>query len=607
MRGKKTALLAAALLLLLLAGCGGTAGGDETDREKVTVAFWSDQLTERYGQYLQESFPQVDFEFYVIQNSTDYYRFKKERGALPDILTVRRFSLRDVADWRDALLDLSDTDLANTFHQSYLRSYTYSDGTMNWLPACAEVDGILLNKTLLAAQGIPVPTNYEEFAAACRRLAEGGIRPFRSNFAADYTCMELLQGLSVARLTSQEGREWRQRYESGQTDRLSEEVWLPVFERMADFIRCAGITQEDLEGDTAGVYDAYRAGETAMIRGTCGEASLYGVEADSVMLPYFGSTENWYLTYPAFQAAASARAEESPERKELILRILEAMLNQEGLQRVAAGENLIAYNRGPERKLSPMLEEMPACLERNLLYIRLASSEMFARSREVVQGMIRGVYPDARSAFDAFNQGMGPEEGPPEAAARVETAYAYAFKPQGGSPAASAVMNSLREELGAELLVGQSVNVAGDIAAGAYTEAELEFLTMGESVDILRCQITGEQLYAYLNGLLTARGKRGCVSNDSTLYVSSGFAMELRRTEEGYAVENLTVDGRKLDREAFYDLAVLGNEVMLQREVLAAAGVTEYQKEERAFQRIISQRLLEGRQLAAPADYITLR
>ena len=40
---------------------------------------------------------------------------------------------------------------------------------------------------------------------------------------------------------------------------------------------------------------------------------------------------------------------------------------------------------------------------------------------------------------------------------------------------------------------------------------------------------------------------------------------------------------------------------------LAAAGVTEYQKEERAFQRIISQRLLEGRQLAAPADYITLR
>ena len=72
-------------------------------------------------------------------------------------------------------------------------------------------------------------------------------------------------------------------------------------------------------------------------------------------------------------------------------------------------------------------------------------------------------------------------------------------------------------------------------------------------------------------------------------------------------MENLTVDRRKLDREAFYDLAVLGNEVMLQREVLAAAGVTEYRKEERAFQRIISQRLLEGRQLAAPADYITLR
>ena len=52
--------------------------------------------------------------------------------------------------------------------------------------------------------------------------------------------MEILQGLSVSCLTSQAGREWRQRYESGQTDELSEDVWLPVFERMLDFIGYAG-------------------------------------------------------------------------------------------------------------------------------------------------------------------------------------------------------------------------------------------------------------------------------------------------------------------------------------------------------------------------------
>lgn len=603
-KNRSIILLAVLLAAILLAGCGSFRG---VGREKVTVALWSDRLMDSYAPYLQQTFPEVDFEFYVSTNSTDFYRFKQEHGDLPDILTVRRFALSDVAGWKDALLDLSDTELANAFHHAYLRSYTYSDGTMNWLPACAEVDGILLNKALLDANGIPVPSNYEEFVEACVALTEQGIRPFRSNFGADYTCMEILQGLSIPQLTSQAGREWRQRYESGQTDQLSEEVWLPVFERMADFIRYAGITQADLEGGTAEMFRSYLAGETAMIRGTCGEARSYGAEEDYVMMPYFGDGENWYLTYPAFQAAASVRAEKSPEREALILRILEAMLNQEGLRHIADGKDMLAYNKDVELSLSPILAEMRPYVDNNRLYIRLASADMFSCSREVVQGMIDGRYPDARSAFDAFNFLMGEaaEETPP--AAHIETGCSYAFGSRGGSPAASAVMNSLREELGAQILAGQQANVAGNIAAGDYTEAELQFLTMGESTDILRCRVTGEQLYRYLKEVLPASGKRSGMAGSSSLYVSSGFEMELRQTEEGYILERLTAGGRELDRTASYDLAVLGSEQRLQREALASAGVTEYRKEERPFQQIIADRLLDGRQLAQPSDYVILR
>lgn len=68
-----------------------------------------------------------------------------------------------------------------------------------------------------------------------------------------------------------------------------------------------------------------------MIRGTYGEAVVYGVEDRSVLLPYFGGTEeeNWYLTYPAFQIAASAKGTEDPARRALILDIMTAMLDQE--------------------------------------------------------------------------------------------------------------------------------------------------------------------------------------------------------------------------------------------------------------------------------------
>lgn len=122
------------------------------------------------------------------------------------------------------------------------------------------MDGILLNKALLEKYGIPVPTDYNTFREACHALTEQGVRPFSSNFGADYTCMEVLQGLSAARLSSQEGRAWRQQYESGQTDRLDEDVWLPVFERMEEFIGLAGIDAASLEGDTAALFQAYQAG-----------------------------------------------------------------------------------------------------------------------------------------------------------------------------------------------------------------------------------------------------------------------------------------------------------------------------------------------------------
>ena len=273
---------------------------------------------------------------------------------------------------------------------------------------------------------------------------------------------------------------------------------------------------------------------------------------------------------------------------------------------MANGQNMIAYNRGVELERSPLLSGAGPLLEANQLYIRLASSDMFSASQKVVQGMLAGTYTDARSAFDAFNEAMGGGGAEATAAARIETGYAYAFEPGGGSPAASAVMNTLREELGTELLAGQSVNVAGNIAAGDYTREELDFLTMGESVDILLCTMTGEQLFHYLSSVLTASGRRGSVINDSALYVSSGFEMEVRKTEEGYVLEELRRDGGKLDRARTYSVALLGSELMMHGDLLAAAGITDYEEAETPFKQLVAERLAEGKQLVPPTDYITL-
>lgn len=604
-------ILSVAIFSVLLSGCNiNNKASAKNEKEHVTIAFWSDQLTEQYGKYLQESFPSVDFTFYVATNSTDFFRFKDKQGDLPDILTVRRFALRDVEDWRESLMDLSDTEIANTFHQSYLRSYTYDDGTVNWLPTCAEVDSIIVNKTLLESNGISVPTNYNEFVSVCSTLRENGIRPFLSNFSADFTCMEILQGLSASALTSQEGREWRQRYESGQTNQLSEEVWLPIFQRMEEFIDCTGINASDLEIGHEELLNSYANGEIAMIRGTGDETARYSSEKqESLLMPYYGESENdnWYLTYPAFQIAASARAEESPERKQLILDIISAMLSEDGLRKISSNQNLVSYNNDITIDLSPSMSGIKPYIDSNRLYIRLASADMFSVSQQVVQGMISGDYPDARSAFNAFNTALAEEQKSVPAAAHIETAYPYAFDPNGGSKAASAIMNSVRETVGTQLLIAPAAYVAGNIAAGDYTEEELMFLTMGESTGVLICQMTGDQVYQYMNYVLTTPGKRGSVINDSTLYVSSGFEMTVQKTENDYLLEKLTINGSELNRKDVYSVTVIGSLTLMLQDAFDAVGITEYTKSEMDYKQIIAYLLSNRNQLAEPSSYITLK
>lgn len=70
-------LLALSMTATVLTGCGAQNSGSEKDgneREKVTVALWGTQLLENYTQYLCDTFPEVEFEFFLATNSTDFYQ-----------------------------------------------------------------------------------------------------------------------------------------------------------------------------------------------------------------------------------------------------------------------------------------------------------------------------------------------------------------------------------------------------------------------------------------------------------------------------------------------------------------------------------------------------
>ena len=625
-REKQVKKLACVLLLiataLLLAGCGSQNGkkgnttaaagpGAET-KERVVVACWGNQMLDSYTQYLCELFPQVEFEFVLVTNSTDYYRFRQDHDDMPDILTVRRFALKDAVLLKDYLYDLSNTELATTYFGSYLDSYTYDDGSVNWLPTCAEVDGIIINKTLFDEYHVPVPTDYAGFIAACEAFEAAGIRSFVSDFAADYTCMEVLQGASIPVLQSIEGRKWRQQYESGATQELSGEVWLPVFENFFDFMEKVGLGEEDATYPNRTPKDMFSAGEAAMFRGTGADVITYpGRGQDEVLLvPYFGQTEqdNWYLSYPAFQIAAAQKGMDDPRREKLILDIMTAMVNQQGQDHISYGKNMVPYKKDVTLELMPEMDNLKPYVEQNKLYIRLASNEMFRISMDVVQMMLRGEVTTPEEALDAFNSELAGEEPGTEIVAHIDTAYANDFHPEYGNQAASAVANTMRSIYGVDLVFMQACYVASDIYSGDYSLKDLGYLAKNDGGWPGLMELTGDQIYTLVETTLSMENNRGAVCNDSTLYVSSGFEMDIARTESGYRLNELTMEGRALDRSRTYSFLIYGERDWYMTKVMEEMGISQVDTSGLKAEPCLVKRLVEdGGQLEAPTDYITVR
>lgn len=617
MKKKKliSGLLCLAMTATLLGGCAGQKTTEETadGKEKVTIALWGNQLLEHYTEYLCDSFPDVEFEFTLATNSTDFYRFLNDHDDLPDILTVRRFSLKDAVLLKDMLYDLGDTELASTFYGTYLDHYTYDDGTVNWLPTCAEVDSLIINETLFDEYQVEIPTDYASFISACEAFEEVGIRGFVSDFASDYTCMETLQGFAISSLLSMEGREWRQKYESGATNQLSEEVWLPVFEKFFDVKDGIGLGTEDAQMVNRDPKDLFIEGKAAMYRGTGADIITFpGRGEDKVLLmPYFGDTqeENWFLTYPTFQIAASKKAMKDPKREELILDIMEAMLGQEGQNHISYGKNMVPYNKNVTLELLPELENLNPYIDENKMYIRLASNDMFRVSQSVVQKILNGELTTPEAALADFNTQLEQADASDEKVAHIDNAYANEFTQKHGNQAASAIFNTIREETGVDLMFGQSCYVASDIYAGDYTQKDLSYLCKNDGGYPVIVTLTGDQVYRLVESTLALTGNRGSICNDSTMYVSSGFEMDLSKNEEnGYVLNGLTVEGKELDRSAQFSVLIYSDRDWYLPVILEKIGCEEFNADIPNCNQYLYKRLVEdGGQLAEPTDYLKLR
>ena len=550
-------LLAMVTAVSLLSGCGGKSAEKE-DAETITVYLWSTNLYEKYAPYIQEQLPDINVEFVVGNNDLDFYKFLEENGGLPDIITCCRFSLHDASPMKDSLMDLSTTNVAGAVYDTYLRNFMNEDGSVNWLPVCADAHGFVVNKDLFEKYDIPLPTDYESFVSACQVFEEMGIRGFAADYYYDYTCMETLQGLSASELSSADGRRWRTTYsdpDSTKREGLDSTVWPEAFERMEQFIQDTGLSQDDLDMKYDDIVEMYQSGKLAMYFGSSFGVKMFQDQGiNTTFLPFFQENgEKWLMTTPYFQVALNRDLTKDETRRKKAMEVLSTMLSEDAQNRIISeGQDMLSYSQDVDMQLTEYLKDVKSVIEENHMYIRIASNDFFSISKDVVSKMISGEY-DAEQAYQSFNSQLLEEKATSEnVVLNSQKSYSNRFHSSGGNAAYSVMANTLRGIYGTDVLIATGNSFTGSVLKAGYTEKMAGDMIMPNVLLAYNSKMSGAELKETVRNFVEGYQGGFIPFNRGSLPVVSGISVEVKETADGYTLSKIIKDGKKIqDNDTF--------------------------------------------------------
>lgn len=611
-----SAFAALVIGLSVLTGCGTKTAENvekQEDAQTIQVYLWTNNLYETYAPYIQSQLPDVNIEFIVGNNDLDFYKFLQENGGLPDIITCCRFSLHDAAPLKDSLMNLALTNEAGAVYNTYLNSFKNEDGSVNWLPVCADAHGFVVNRSLFEQYGIPLPTDYESFVSACQAFEKVGIRGFTADYTYDYTCMETLQGLSAAELTTTDGRRWRTAYsDPASTARvgLDDTVWPGAFERMAQFIQDTHLTADDLENTYDDVTGMFRNGEAAMYFGSSAGVKVFQDEGiDTTFLPFFSQNgEKWIMTTPYFQIALNRDLEQDTARREKAMKVLNVMLSEEAQSRIVAdGQDLLSYSQNVPLRLTEYMKDVRDVVEENHMYIRIASNDFFAVSKDVVSKMIAGEYT-AQQAYRAFNAQLLAEETPAddEIVLTSGKSYSNVFHANGGSASFSVMANTLRGVYGTDVLLATANSFTGSVLQADYNKKMAASMIMPNGLMSRQRTMTGAELKEVVRAFVEGCEGGFVPFNRGSLPVVSGIAVEVKEAGGSYTLTGITRNGQPLGDDDTVTVTCLAAENQMEA-LLASESGRSLDGDTWVKNRWRDHLSGGGAALAEPENYMTLR
>ena len=245
-------------------------------------------------------------------------------------------------------------------------------------------------------------------------------------------------------------------------------------------------------------------------------------------------------------------------RRRKAMKVLNVMLSDDAQNRIIYdGQDLLSYSQDVNIRLTEYLKDVKSVVEENHMYIRIASNDFFAVSKDVVSKMISGEY-DAEQAYQSFNAQLLEEESASEnTVLDSQNAYSNRFHTSGGNAAYSVMANTLRGIYGTDVLIATGNSFTGSVLKAEYTEKMAGDMIMPNDLSAYSCKMSGAELKETVRNFVEGYQGGFIPFNRGSLPVVSGISVEIRETDDGYTLSKVTKDGKKVQDDDTFTVTCL--------------------------------------------------
>lgn len=156
----------------------------EETEEKIYLEFYNRKrevydIMEQIISAFNQSQDRIEVHQIMNTNAEVPLRISAAKNDLPDIILMSGLQNTDTMEYimGEYLLELEDMECVERIREDYLPSLTY-DGHIYQIPMALGFEGIYVNRSLFASEGLEIPTTYEELCAVCEAIMDRGKTPF---------------------------------------------------------------------------------------------------------------------------------------------------------------------------------------------------------------------------------------------------------------------------------------------------------------------------------------------------------------------------------------------------------------------------------------------